>query len=209
MSFASYQQAVRAQTALSKHLTREALVERVVVGEGEPGYFVVLVEVTRATPHLLGRIPDRIGGIPVLVFDLSVWNEIWPENRAAAKECPCKVTMRVLAALGAEKTARMHARSGDEWTDQEWLDHFEEEERILLPILIERRLSREAYRIATEHKVMLRYKQKNGVWPMDALMEHAAYEDYLVANFLGDLDPLRKKARKTLGKVAAEVRASK
>ena len=207
MSFASYQQAIRAQTALSKHLTREPLVERVVVGEGEPGYFVVLVEVHHTTPHLLGRIPDRVGGVPVLVFDLSFWREVWPENSAAAKECPCKVTMRVLAALGAEKTARMHARSGDEWSDQDWLDHFEEEERILLPLLIERHLSREAHRIATEHKVMLRYKKRHGVWPMDALMEHAAYEDYLVANFLGDLDPHRKKSRKTPGKIAAEMKA--
>jgi hypothetical protein len=112
-------------------------------------------------------------------------------KRKKPKECPCKVTMRIMAALGGKKTAAMHARPTDAWTCEDWEDHFQEEETLLLPILRERGLGAEARRIRVEHDVMRRYYKKYGCMPDEALGEHAAFEDWLVSTHLADLDPLK------------------
>lgn len=115
-------------------------------------------------------------------------------KRKKPKECPCKVTMRIMAALGGKKTAAMHARPTDAWTCQDWEDHFQEEETLLLPILYDRGLAAEANRIRVEHDVMRRYYQKYDCMPDEALGEHAAFEDWLVSTRLADLDPLKAAA---------------
>jgi hypothetical protein len=104
--------------------------------------------------------------------------------------------MRVMAALGAPKTARMHARLGEAWSFEDWTDHFFEEEKFFLPLLRARGFSREAARIEEEHKIFLRHYRLNGRWLADALDEHAAFEDYLVSTFLSDLDPKNKSEKK-------------
>lgn len=184
--------AARVQQGLARHLISDPnvlAVRRVALEGGQ--YHLIQVEAREAPDSLLKKIPASVDGIPIIVIDLSLLGRELDDS-GPVKECPCKVTMRVMASLGAKKTARMHLQPNNEWSDQDWEDHLTEEDDVLIPILRARGHQREADRIATEHVVMRRFRQQHGKWPMDALMQHAAYEDWVVANLLGDLDPLKK-----------------
>lgn len=186
--------AQRAQKALARHLSPLKEVRSVDLADAGEGSFVLLVDADEATLRLLRAVPERVDGITTIILDRSLLGV--PPSNDTVKECPCQVTMRVMAALGAPKTARMHARLGEAWSFEDWTDHFFEEEKFFLPLLRARGFSREAARIEEEHKIFLRHYRLNGRWLADALDEHAAFEDYLVSTFLSDLDPKNKSEKK-------------
>lgn len=129
------------------------------------------------------RLKNRIDGIPVVLLVPS------EETREKLTECPCKISMRIMAALGATHSAKMHAAPLAAWKERDWLQHFDEEERIILPLLHKRGLHREAEKILEEHRVFRRYLSRYGHAPEEALGEHAAFEDWLSSTYLSDLDP--------------------
>lgn len=147
-----------------------------------PADHAVLVYIDRDHPNP-PRLKHRIDGVPVVTLLPS------EEAREKLTECPCKISMRIMAALGAKHSAKMHAAPLAAWKSRDWLLHFDEEERFILPLLHRRGLHREAEKILEEHRVFRQYLDRYGHVPEDALGEHAEFEDWLSSTYLSDLDP--------------------
>lgn len=100
--------------------------------------------------------------------------------------CSCKVMAKVLERLGAKHAAKMHRElgSGHEWSNEDWLLHFDEEERYVLPYLPKPI----ADRIYLEHEIMrAQIKIYGKITNKKLLDEHAQLEDRVVLQYLSEL----------------------
>lgn len=100
--------------------------------------------------------------------------------------CTCKMMAKVLERLGAKHAAKMHREldSGREWSNEDWLLHFDEEERFVLPHLPKPI----ADRIYLEHEIMRAQIKIYGKITNKKLLEgHAQLEDRAVLRFLSEL----------------------
>lgn len=98
--------------------------------------------------------------------------------------CKCVVMQKLMSALGARKAAEMHRDPSAEWTTQDWLDHFDEEERYVLPLLPKSI----ADDILLDHERMrAQIKVKGYIVNKDLLERHASFEDDVVIYYLGHL----------------------
>lgn len=172
---------IRAVAAeLREHFGREDGVLRV-----SPADHGVIVYIDPEHPKP-ARFKRDIDGVPIIAIRASGRLE------ETLKECPCKVSMRIMTALGAKHSAKMHAAPLANWSREDWPIHFEEEEVLLLPVLRKRGLIQEVDKVLEEHRVFLRYLERYGEMPEEALAQHAAFEDWLASTYLPDLDPAWK-----------------
>ena len=104
------------------------------------------------------------------------------------KECPCKKTMRILLKLGAKHAAAMHRNPVAEWSNEDWLAHFLEEEEILIPLLVQAYAFAEAARILEEHRIFRLQLAIYGRMHAAALRRHGLYEDRVVIENFSHLD---------------------
>jgi hypothetical protein len=101
--------------------------------------------------------------------------------------CPCHKTLRLLTELGATHAARMERlganENAKEWSNKDWLDHFAEEERLLLPLL-PKKVADQIYR---EHNEFRRQIYSTGTVNPAQILKHARWEDRLVADHFPDV----------------------
>ncbi len=107
-----------------------------------------------------------------------------PSAPVVRTKCSCEKMSRLLTALGAKHAAKMHKEIGREWSVDDWLMHFAEEDRYVLPHLPRA----VADRIFREHEIMRAEIRMFGTirsWAM--LDEHSKLEDTVVIQYLGHL----------------------
>lgn len=98
--------------------------------------------------------------------------------------CKCVVMQKLMMLLGAKKAAEMHLNPSDNWTTQDWLIHFDEEEKYVLPLLPKAI----ADDIFLDHeKMRAQIKVKGKIVNTDLLQRHAQFEDDVVIYYLGHL----------------------
>lgn len=101
-----------------------------------------------------------------------------------AMKCKCEAMAKLMAFLGAKHAAKMHRNPDADWTIQDWLMHFAEEDEYVLP-----RLPRAiAIRIYREHEIMRAEIRVFGrIVSIQLLEKHAREEDEDVLKYLGHL----------------------
>ncbi len=95
--------------------------------------------------------------------------------------CNCPIVLDFLVKIGARHSARMHKNIGRAWTDQDWLDHFEEERVLLFPRLLA--LPRGKMIVETllnQHTVMIAQIRAHKTISKQFLAVHSALEDEAV-----------------------------
>lgn len=102
--------------------------------------------------------------------------------------CKCVVMSKLLRILGAEHAADMHLKIGAKWTSNDWLIHFDEEERFVVPALRRARASDAANEILLVHDMLRAQIRIYGrIVNQKMLDEHAAFEDDVVLSVLGHM----------------------
>lgn len=120
---------------------------------------------------------------------------------AGRRICKCIVMMEILTKLGAVHAAAMHRKGGSpsDWSNADWLTHFQEEEVYVLPLLP----PDVAKHIFDEHEAMRAQIKVFGAIKNDALLdEHSKYEDDVVIKYLGHLVDWKKLEREVYGAAA-------
>lgn len=104
--------------------------------------------------------------------------------------CRCQKTAAFMASLGAKHAAKMHsalAGSGKGtglWSRKDWLTHFDEEERYLVPLLRQYGFNKDADRIVHEHVMMRPNLIRYGVIDDRLLDAHSKLEDDAVEKLM-------------------------
>lgn len=102
--------------------------------------------------------------------------------------CKCVVMSKLLRILGAEHAAEMHLKLGAKWSTNDWLIHFDEEERFVIPALRRAGANAAANEILIVHEML---RAQIALWGkivnQKMLDEHAAFEDEVVLSVLGHL----------------------
>lgn len=120
-------------------------------------------------------------------------------------ECPCRLTGRLLDALGAKHAAKMHHSPDAVWTIPDWRWHAGDEETFLFPKLLVvaarfdalgmddgRKIRKAVDRLLSDHVVFERDYWAAGKMIPDALMKpHGELEERLVERYEG---PIRREA---------------
>lgn len=93
--------------------------------------------------------------------------------------CNCQKTLHFLAKIGAHHAARMHKVGfAEQWKARDWLIHFDEEERLLFPIMRKKGLALLVDRLLEQHEMFRAEIRKRGeIVSLDALKQHARIED--------------------------------
>lgn len=103
----------------------------------------------------------------------------------ALPACKCRKVIETLKRLGARHAAYMHdlAARGvpHEWTREDWLLHFREEEVLLFPLLIARGHGPLVRKLAGEHAFFRNELTQYGrIVSLDRMDKHAEIEDQAV-----------------------------
>jgi len=120
---------------------------------------------------------------------------------AGKRICKCIVMMEILTKLGAVHAAAMHRQGAkiSDWSNADWLTHFQEEEKYVLPLLP----PDVAKYIFDEHEALRAQIKVFGKIKNDALLdEHSDYEDQVVIKYLGHLVDWKKLEREVYGAAA-------
>lgn len=85
------------------------------------------------------------------------------------KPCPCEAMEKLLAALGEPES-------------KDWLEHFSQEDRRVIPALRALGFAEAAAQIVADHAVMRKQIRETGQPDYALLARHAAFEDALIKN---------------------------
>lgn len=98
------------------------------------------------------------------------------------KPCGCDAAIELLSRLGAETAARMHAPGASiaDWSPEDWLAHFEEEERLMFPLLH----PSVAARLRAHHMAFRRTLTLSGRIDENALRKHSDLENAVAREVL-------------------------
>lgn len=97
------------------------------------------------------------------------------------KPCPCEVMEALLRALGEPES-------------DNWLEHFTQENRAFIPLLIKMGFTEAANQLLTDHKILIGQIQKYGAPDYALLKRHAAFEDALARQLGPRMIELHKAA---------------
>ena len=117
--------------------------------------------------------------------------------------CACKRMSALLRRLGARHAAAMHAKLGAQWSMQDWLVHFREEEDLIFPEMYRlcrteprhRHLCGVVDRLLAEHQ-MFRQQIAEGRLDKAALERHAQLEDKYVLELEPYFQPIKQESKK-------------
>jgi len=108
---------------------------------------------------------------------------------ASVGGCDCPLTVRVMSYLGAKYAAYMHAKelageAPEEWSVQQWLQHFEEEETFFFPIAAI--LQPDTIRVLIGDHELFRYElgRFGVIRSKELLKRHSAAEDEIAKMLL-------------------------
>ncbi len=106
--------------------------------------------------------------------------------------CPCKIVGSFLAHLSMPISSRMHLDLDAKYTRDEWLQHFQEEDDVIVPLMSRHGMVQEAERILSDHKRFRRQIR----WLAEELSAHAGREDQDMVRLLNlmKLDVARRAA---------------
>jgi hypothetical protein len=101
-----------------------------------------------------------------------------------ASKCACKFTSEFMAKHGGTHSAKMHAANAQaqdgKWSVRDWKLHFEEEQRILVPLLRKYGLGYAADVIAREHVTLVMQLDRTKTMDEELLRRHSEFEDMIV-----------------------------